>query len=249
MSLTIANTPSTFHSPLGKSPAQRAETSLPTPPSDASVTISNEAQTRLQQEQATQKPSLSTAELRAVHSRTHSADSPWRNKLLGQMNTLGKNAPALSELPATNDPNRLAQARQAADFLYASHTLGSTSGSPYSDLSRDTLSDIIYDESGEYTDVERYAALRTRNDQDEAFKVQLGQLIFQPDQRLLYKGILEYYDALSPIEQVVYPDNHRETWQNLLDNEELRFGKLDPKLNVWELLMGDPSTPKTDTKP
>lgn len=239
MSLTISSSRLAFHqSP--PHPRFKNEAVLPSQSSNAtSVELSDEAQTLLRQEQTVKNPQLSNAELKALYHRVEGPD-PWSRQLDREMNAQGKNAPSLLELPNSSDPDRLALAKQAATFVYSFHMRGHAE-SPYKGLSREALNEIIFDESGEHTGVERRAARLTRNGNDEAFFMKLNA---QPDQRVIFQGAIDYFDSLSPVEQSIYPDGHRETRQRLLEQEEAQSGTLRPDFNLWELFMDKP--PRND---
>lgn len=241
MSLTISNSRSIFQQPLSQPLPKSDAAQNPPSFSATSVTLSDEAQTLLKQEQTANKPELSKAELRALYHRVE-GPNPWSNKLNREMNELGKSAPSLMEMPPTLDPERLALAKQAAKFVYSFHTRGPAE-TPYKGLSREALNEIIYDESGEHTSVERRAAQLTRNSNDQVFFIGLGN---QPDQRVFFKGAVDYFDALSPVEQSIYPEGHRETWQRLLEQEEAQSGKLRSGTNPLELMMNQSPTHKWD---
>ena len=94
-------------------------------------------------------------------------------------------------------------------------------------MDRNVLSAIVYDDTNTYSDVERYAAYGELSKQDHMYVTQLSAKIQQSnDRREVYSGLLEYFDALPPVEKAAYPEGHRETMQNLLDKEIERWGPL-----------------------
>ena len=131
-------------------------------------------------------------------------------------------------LPKTDDPERLAAARQALDYAVGlSYLPPRHSANPFAGMDRNVLSAIVYDDTNTYSDVERYAAYGELSKQDHIYVTQLSAKIQQSnDRREVYSGLLEYFDALPPVEKAAYPEGHRETMQNLLDKEIERWGPL-----------------------
>ncbi|WDZ96993.1 hypothetical protein Herbaro_04165 [Herbaspirillum sp. WKF16] len=108
-----------------------------------------------------------------------------------------------AEAPPSDDPARLAQARQATASLYG------RAANPFSGLSRAELSAIVYDESGAYTTNERYAAANERAEQDQRFWAPVFQrALGSGDWRPVIEAALVFYATLSPLEQTAYPDNY-----------------------------------------
>nr|WP_230474181.1 hypothetical protein [Dickeya zeae] len=68
-----------------------------------------------------------------------------------------------AEVPNSTDPQRLAQATQATDFLNGKGT------NPFKGMSRDQLALITYDDSGAFTVNERRAAWEEAYDQEKAW--------------------------------------------------------------------------------
>jgi hypothetical protein len=193
------------------------------------VVISDEAKTLLQQ--APPETVRSKAELHAIYNRSQGASSPlW--SVAPQINTYGKEAKALAELPRDASPERIAQAKKVADFVYRQHTTGNDTGDPYATLSREELCNIIYDESGNHTRVERYAAYGTRHDKDHNF---LNKLMTHEGPSF-YQGALDYHDAISPIERSHYPDSYREINIRFMKQAEQGYGA-DAGPSVWDILM------------
>ena len=183
---------------------------------------------------------MSKAEMRAIFNKTQGANA-WPNRITLQINEYGKKAAVLHERPDSDDPKRLAITEQAADFIYRRHNKGprTEDGNPFIDLTQHQLSAIVYDDSGTFTDIERYAAMYLRDDRNQAVLEKIGALVFHPDERLLPRAQLEHFDSLSPIEQSIYPDDHREIYLGYLNQAEQEHGKLEVKSLLQILIEQD----------
>ena len=94
-------------------------------------------------------------------------------------------------------------------------------------MPRNDLSAMVYDDTNTYSEAERYAAYVELSKQDYEYFSQLSaRTANNDDNRELFKGILEYFDELPPVEKAAYPEGHRETMQNLLDKEIEHWGPL-----------------------
>ncbi|MBP0598746.1 hypothetical protein J8I26_11555 [Herbaspirillum sp. LeCh32-8] len=121
-------------------------------------------------------------------------------------------ARADSELPPSDDPARIKQARQATDSLYG------RAANPFSGLSRAELSAIVYDESGAYTVNERYAAANQRTELDQRFWAPVFQrAVSSGDWRPVIEAALVFYAGLSPLEQTAYPANYAQLMRQYLE--------------------------------
>ena len=87
-------------------------------------------------------------------------------ELLDQLYISGSKK-ANAEVPNSDDPVRLARAKQATAFICGLHgsNFESHAKNPFAGLSSDDLSKIIYDDSGAYTINERSAALSEQQKQ------------------------------------------------------------------------------------
>ncbi|MFJ3055942.1 hypothetical protein [Herbaspirillum sp. NPDC087042] len=121
-------------------------------------------------------------------------------------------ARADSEVPPSNDPQRLQQARQATESLYG------RAANPFAGLSRAELSAIVYDESGAYTVNERYAAANQRTALDQQFWTPVFQQALESGNwQPVISAALVFYATLSPLEQTAYPANYVQLLQQYLD--------------------------------
>ena len=131
-------------------------------------------------------------------------------------------------LPKTDDLERLAIAQQALDYAIGNSQVPQKNiPNPFANMARNDLSAILYDDTDTYSIVERNAAHAELSKQDyEYFSQLFARTTKTDDRRELFKGILEYFDELPPVEKAAYPEGHRETMQNLLDKEIERWGPL-----------------------
>ncbi|MBP1315241.1 hypothetical protein J2X56_003092 [Herbaspirillum sp. 1173] len=126
-------------------------------------------------------------------------------------------AAADAELPPSNDPQRLRQARQATESLYG------RADNPFTYMSRAELSAIVYDESGAYTTNERYAAANQRTALDQKYWAPVFQRALESgDWKPVITAALVFYASLSALEQTAYPDNYAQLLQQYLDLYQLQ---------------------------
>ena len=145
-------------------------------------------------------------------------------ELLDQLYIAGSKK-ANDEVPDSNDPARLARAKQATAFCQNPRK---DSINPFLGLSREALTKIMYDDSGLYTINERSAALSEQNRQDYNYwSPIINDAFMSGDYRKHYRAAIEFYDKLSPIEKSFAPVGYRENVVNWLKKEEDRLGKLD----------------------
>ncbi len=113
-----------------------------------------------------------------------------------------------AEVPDSTDPQRLAQATQATDFLNGKGT------NPFKGMSRDQLALITYDDSGAFTVNERRAAWQESSDQHEAWAREVVARImdeYNSKGRVsssTYQSILDYYQSLPAIEEAQLPGGY-----------------------------------------
>ncbi|AOR62578.1 hypothetical protein [Pectobacterium wasabiae] len=120
------------------------------------------------------------------------------------------------ELPATDDPEWLARAKQANNFANGRGT------NPFKGLSRDQLALIIYDDSNTFTVNERRAALHESNEQESAWSHWVVAKSKQEwnagefKQTEFFKLVLKHYEDLPLIEQVQAPANYESRLNHLI---------------------------------
>ncbi|WP_409279144.1 hypothetical protein [Pseudomonas defluvii] len=142
-----------------------------------------------------------------------------------------------SEVSADCSPEQLSRKQRSFDFLLSIHEEKGKPANPFAGLSRPELAAIVEDESGEYTDEERYVALHAKSDLDfECFQIVASFISSGGDARPAYRSYIELLDSLSPVERFRYPAGDREIAERLLAQEEQRLGKLPAEFSIWELM-------------
>ncbi|WP_312481234.1 hypothetical protein [Stutzerimonas nitrititolerans] len=121
-----------------------------------------------------------------------------------------------AEVPDTDDPELLARAKQATNFVNGSGS------NPFKGMSRDQLALIAYDDSGTFTVNERRAAWQEAYDQEEAWRQKVVAQAMDEYNRTgkmtnFFKEVLAYYNGLPAIEQAQYPDDYASRLQELID--------------------------------
>ncbi|WP_369682252.1 hypothetical protein [Pseudomonas gingeri] len=132
------------------------------------------------------------------------------NELLGKISGDGyfaNKAANDAEVPDTEDPDLLARARNATDFVNGSGK------NPFAGMSKDQLSLIIYDDSGNFTANERRAAWSESSDQEYAWRQKVvASSIAEYDGTgklsKFFTAALEHYKDLPAIEQAQYPNSY-----------------------------------------
>ncbi|WP_051070733.1 hypothetical protein [Pseudomonas asplenii] len=131
-------------------------------------------------------------------------------ELLGQIGGdgyLANKAAHDAEVPATDDPELLARARNATEFV------NGNGRNPFAGMSREQLSLIIYDDSGNFTVNERRAALKEDSRQEYAWRqkvVASAVAEYNETGKLtkFFTAALEHYKELPAIEQAQYPNSY-----------------------------------------
>lgn len=150
-------------------------------------------------------------------------------ELLDQLFIAGSKK-ANAEVPNSDDPVRLARAKQATVFC---QNPSNDSVNPFLGLPREDLTKIIYDDSGAYTVNERSAALSEQQRQHYNYwSPIIDDAFMSGDYRKLYRSAIEYHDKLSPIEKSFAPAGYRANLVGWLEDEERKFGKLDGAANA-----------------
>lgn len=131
-------------------------------------------------------------------------------------------------LPKTDDPDRLALGQQSLDYAIGLSRLPPKHVSnPFEGMARNSLSAVVYDDSGAYTEAERYAAYGELHRQDEAYFSSLyAKITNGGDNRQIFKGILDYFDDLPVVEKSAYPDGFRDSIGGLYREQIEQWGPL-----------------------
>lgn len=121
-----------------------------------------------------------------------------------------------AEVPNSSDPERLARASDATNFV------NGNGKNPFAGLSRDQLALITYDDSGLYTTNERRAAWEESYDQEYAWRretVAKAMAEYNSNGKLtdFFGDVLEHFKTLPAIEQTQYPENYEAKLQKLID--------------------------------
>lgn len=150
-----------------------------------------------------------------------------------------------SEVPNTDDPELLARAKQATDFVNRKSNSGSEKN-PFSGLSREQLANITYDDNGSYTFNEREAAWIESYNQQEAKNLKVIALAEEEYNRVgtltnAFTEELNNFKELPAIEQAQYPANYvAELQTNIDSNFNYRTNKTENKdFNLFDLLFKD----------
>lgn len=222
---SISNVPS---GTLTSVPGQAAQTgkvsATPTQSvSNAGAHSGNSVQISAQAQQLSKWASLSKPQQRALYDTTMNAFVALDRSYAAP------GQPALQDMPEGNGPGRIDLAKRAVAY-YASirSSPPGQAPNPFAGVDREQLTSVIYDDSGTYTVSERYAAWAEQQRQDYISLSRLFAGITNGgDNRLVYKGLLDHFDALSPIERSIYPDDYRDQLVHLLEAQEAQFGKLE----------------------
>ncbi|MEE7627373.1 hypothetical protein V3O24_14475 [Methylobacter sp. Wu8] len=117
-----------------------------------------------------------------------------------------------SEVPKTDDPELLARAKQATEFVNRSSNNGNEKN-PFVGLSREQLANVIYDDSGTYTVNERRAAWMESSKQEEEWSRKVTAQAMDEYNRTgkmtnFFRSVLDHFKDLPAIEQAQYPKNY-----------------------------------------
>lgn len=121
-----------------------------------------------------------------------------------------------AEVPNSEDPQRLALAKQATDYG------NNKGGNPFTGLSRDQLALITYDESGTFTVNERRAAWEESYRQHEEWSRAMVAKIMDEYNRThktsseSHQEVLDYYKSLPAIEEAQLPKGYDMQLQALI---------------------------------
>jgi hypothetical protein len=134
------------------------------------------------------------------------------NQMSGDSDSANK-AKNDSEIPQTDDSELLARAKQATAYVNDASKGGHSVKNPFSGLSREQLSSIIYNDSGTFTVNERQAACRESYNQEEAWgeKVAAQAVAEYKNSGKMthfFTSVLEHFNQLPAIEQAQYPKGY-----------------------------------------
>ena len=157
------------------------------------------------------------AERAAVRDKTLSRDAlrdladRLRGELRSDRYTNGDVSKVFDRIPST-DPKLVARDQQAVRYNISVIYRENNVPSPFSELSRQELVLIAYDEGNTFTVNERYAALRGANEYEQRLRSDFGRRsqagFFNHHPYLFYAEPLAQYRSIPLIEQVQYPDDY-----------------------------------------
>lgn len=131
-----------------------------------------------------------------------------------------------NEVPATADPELLARAKDATDYVNRAAKWDQTAKNPFAGLSYDQLTLIAYDDSGTYTVNERRAASYGACDIRQAWKKKVCDMMMDEYARTgeaqtpkVLAELLSHYRSLPRIEQAQHPEGYEAGLQSKLDPE------------------------------
>ncbi|QKH36730.1 hypothetical protein FOC84_17920 [Achromobacter pestifer] len=129
------------------------------------------------------------------------------DKLIGDGYRMNKSK-ADAEVPKSDDPQRLALAKQATDFA------NGAGPNPFKGMSREQLALITYDDSGAFTVNERQAAWREDYDQDQVWRRGIIAKLNDDSRRIgrdspqTLQEMLDYHRSLPPILRAQEPQDY-----------------------------------------
>ena len=144
-----------------------------------------------------------------------------------EVERLGRQAPALDDLCSLGSAERTNEAERAVAFALAQSNRRRAANNPFGSRSRQDLCCVVFNETGAYTLAERYAAYEAMRQSDSDFFIKLiATTRGVTERRIVFRGLLEHYDRLLPIEKSIYPEAYRDVQQTHLDREEGLYGPL-----------------------
>ncbi|MCH5519641.1 hypothetical protein [Pseudomonas syringae] len=123
-----------------------------------------------------------------------------------------------AETPDSDDPDRLERAKNATQFVNGSGK------NPFAGMSREQLSVIAYDESGDFTVNEKKSAWLESYRQERVWRQQVvaqGSAEYSATGKLtdFYTSVLDHYKGLPAIEQSLYPSDYETKLQDWIDQD------------------------------
>jgi hypothetical protein len=133
-----------------------------------------------------------------------------------------------SEVPDTSDPELLARAKSATDFVNLASKWDQTAKNPFAGLSYNELTLIAYDDSGTYTVNERRAASYGADAINQAWAKKVSDMAMEEYSRTgvaqspkVLAEMLSHYRTLPRIEQAQYPEGYEAGLQSKLGPDAL----------------------------
>ena len=220
--------------PVRLAPPQSSTVSSPMADTQENVSISQEAiALNLQEKSDIASAKELENQAREKYERIYGRHS-FGDKLWAQIRAQGRDTPVIPESPNDYSDEQLTQIKKSFEFLLIIKEQRKITDNPFAGLSRSELVAIVEDETGRYTDVERYTADYAKDALDLSyFRTAMN---FGNDGRPLSRAYIDFLDNLSPAERLRYPAGDREMSERLLAQEEQRLGKLPAEFSIWELM-------------
>ena len=131
-------------------------------------------------------------------------------------------------LPKTDDSERSALGQQSLNYAIGHSQIPTKNfPNPFGGMARNDLSAIVYGDNDTYTEAERYAAYAELSKQDETYFSQLyAKVTNGGDNREIFKGIMDYFDELPPVEKSAYREGFRDSIDSLYQEQTKQWGPL-----------------------
>lgn len=169
---------------------------------------------------------MSRDQLQAVHRQWFGPQGLFAT-FCAEIERLGRQAPALDDLTRLGSARRRQEAELAVAFALAQSHRRGAAHNPFHGRRREALCCVIFDESGAYTLVERYAAYEAMRQADSEFFIKLiATTRGVVERRIVFRGLLEHFDRLLPLEKSIYPGAYRDVQLAHLEREEGLYGPL-----------------------
>lgn len=146
--------------------------------------------------------------------------------LSDEIDQLGRQAPGLDDVQLLSCPQRITAAERAVAFALARSNRRAATVNPLRKLSREALCCVAFDDESDYTLVERYTAYHAirQNDSDYFIKL-IATTRGVSERRIVFRGLLEHYDRLMPLEKCIFPAGYRTAHVEHLQREEALRGE------------------------
>jgi hypothetical protein len=179
---------------------------------------------------------MSRDQLQAVHRQWFGPQGLFA-AFCAEIERLGRQAPSLDDLTRLRSARRRQEAELAVAFALAQSHRRGAAHNPFNGRQREALCCVIFDESGAYTLVERYAAYEAMRQGDSEFFIKLiATTRGVVERRIVFQGLLEHFDRLLPLEKSIYPGAYREVQLAHLEREEGLYGPLKLEDSLVTLL-------------
>ena len=147
-------------------------------------------------------------------------------ELASQIERMGRQAPLLDDVGRLNEP-RSRQAEKTVAFVLSQVNRRSSAYNPFRGRTRNYLCCVVFCDPSEFTLVERYAAYEALRQRDSDLFIKLiATTRGVQERRIVFRGLLEHFDSLLPLEKCFYPPTYRDAQQQHLDREEEMYGPL-----------------------